>query len=217
LEDSTPPPAASGTFKVTFLVRDVVSQKPQPGIMVRACRRLDVTCPESLTELESTDAAGHVSMDLPAEFDGYLRFEGEGIAPAMYFFDPPVRSDLPDLNVSVASPETAAGLAMLTKAVPDASLGIVLVTVFDCDGAPAEGVTIEAGNVGATARFFYVRNNLPTTTERTTDDTGYGGIVNAATGTVTFSATIDGATVGSVTVLVKPGAMTTARIVPHGI
>jgi hypothetical protein len=28
---------------------------------------------------------------------------------------------------------------------------------------------------------------------------------------------ISRATVGSVTVLVKPGAMTTARIVPHGI
>lgn len=198
------------------MVRDVVSQKPQAGLTVRACRRLDVTCAESLTELESTDAAGHVSVNLPAEFDGYLRFEGETISPALYFFDPPVRSDLPDLTVSVASPETAAGLAQLTGATPDASLGIVLVTVFDCDGAPAEGVTVAAGNVGGSARFFYVRNNLPTTTVRTTDDTGYGGIVNAATGTVTFSATIDGATVGSVTVLVKPGAMTTARIVPHG-
>lgn len=210
-------PLTTGTFKVTFFLRDTVTQEPQAGLTARLCRRLDVACTESLTELEQTDATGHVSLTVPAEFDGYLRLEGEAIAPTLYFFDPPVRSDLAEVRISVSSPQTSAGLAALTGATPDAALGVVLVTVYDCEGAPAEGVTINAGSVGSSAKFFYVRNGLPAVTATTTDETGYGGIVNAATGTATFSSSSEQGMIGSVTALVQPGSVTIAHIIPNGI
>lgn len=216
LDEPSEPQTSTGSFNVTFLVRDTVSQLPQVGISARVCRRLDVNCAESVTDMQSTDANGYVSLTVPAEFEGYVRFEGETIASALYFFDPPVRSDLPNLRVSLSSPETAAGLTKLTGAEPDPALGLVLVTVYDCMGDPAEGVTINADKTGASAKSFYIRNGLPSATATATDDTGYGGIVNAATGTATFSSSYDQGMIGSVTVLVQPGAMTIAHIVPNG-
>lgn len=199
------------------MVRDTVTQKPQVGLTARVCRRLDVACTESLTDIETTDAGGYVSLNVSAGFEGYVRFEGEAIAPTLYFFDPPVRSNLADVVVSVSSPQTLAGLAALTGATLEASLGIVLVTVYDCAGAPAEGVTISAGSVTSSAKSFYVRNGLPAATATATDESGYGGIVNAPPGTATFSSSFDQGAIGSVTVLVQPGAVTIAHIVPNGV
>jgi len=202
-------------FTVSFRVRDTVSQQPKVGVSVRTCRRLDVNCAKSAADT-STDENGSVAVSVPGGFDGYVRFESSEISPALYFFDPPVRADQRDLTVSVSAPETAAGLAALTGATPDATLGVLLVTVFDCFGKPADGVTITPGTVGDSAKMFYVRNGLPSTTAKVTDETGYAGVVNAAPGTVTFSAANGDAAIGSVTVLVQSGTQTLAHISPDG-
>lgn len=216
LEEPPPEVTSSGSFTVTFLVRDTVSQDPKVGVAARACRRLDVKCTEGISRSATTDSSGYVSLVVPAGFDGYARFDDPAIASTLFFFDPPVHADLPDLGVSVNAPETAAVLAALTGAEPDSSLGVALVTTFDCYGEPGQGVRISAEDVGDDARMFYVRNGLPSTTSDDTDETGYAGFVNAEPGTATFSATIDDVSIGSVTVLVQPGAQTVAHIVPHG-
>lgn len=216
LDEPSKPPLTEGTFKIAFLVQDTVTQQPKSGVSARVCRRRDVACADAVTGVQSSDASGYLSFTVPAGFDGYVRFEGESISPSLYFFDPPVRSDLPNLSVSVSSPEAAAGLALLIGATPDANLGNAIATVYDCFGAPAEGVTLSVGSVGAAARSFYIRNGLPSAAASNTDETGYGGVVNAAMGSVTFSASIDELMIGSVTVLVQPGALTVAQIVPNG-
>jgi hypothetical protein len=134
----------------------------------------------------------------------------------LFFFDPPVREDRSELLVSVHAPETAAALAGLTGAEPNSSLGMALVTIYDCFGAAVEGVRVTAENVGGVAKTFYVRNGLPATTASFTDETGYSGFVNATPGTATFSASTDDLYIGSVTVQVQAGAQTIAYIVPHG-
>lgn len=216
LEEPSAEVVSSGTFTVTFLLRDTVSQEPKAGVGARACRRLDVACAQGISGTAMTDSTGHVSLSVPAGFDGYARFDDPSIASTLYFFDPPVRSDLADLGVSVNAPETAAVLAALTGAEPDSSLGVALVTTYDCFGAPAEGVRTSGEDIGDVANLFYVRNGLPSTAAKDTDETGYAGFVNAEPGTVTFSAVIDDTAIGSVTVLVQPGAQTIAHIVPDG-
>jgi len=206
----------SGEFAVSFRVRDTVSQQPKMGVTARACRRLDVSCAKSVGEVGTTDENGNVELRVPGGFDGYVRFESSEIAPTLYFFDPPVQANQHDLTVSVNTPETAVGLAALTGATPDGTLGVVLVTVYDCFAKPADGVIVTPGEVGDSAKMFYVRNGLPSTTAKATDDTGYAGIVNAAPGTITVSAATNDATIGSVTVLVQSGTQTLAHINPNG-
>lgn len=215
-EPPAPPVTSSTSHTVTFLVRDTVSQDPKVGVVARACRRLDVQCSAGISGTAMTDATGHVSLVVPGGFEGYARFDDPAIAPTLYFFDPPVQADEPGLGVSVNAPETAALLAALTGAEPDASLGVALVTTYDCFEKPADGVRTGSADIGSGAKGFYVRNGLPSTTATDTDETGYAGFVNTPPGTATFSAAVDGKTIGSVTVLVQPGAQTVARIVPHG-
>jgi hypothetical protein len=210
-----PPGAQSGTYTVNLFLRDTVSQEPKGGVKARACKRLDPECISTTGDV-TTNADGRVSISLPAGFEGYLQFEGTEIATTLYFFDPPLSSDISELLVSVNSPMTAAGLVQLTGATPNPDLGVVLVTTFDCEGAAASGVTVAPGAVGDAAKLFYVRNGLPDTTKTVTDETGYAGIVNAMPGTASFTSTIDDLTIGSVTVQVKKGAQTLARITPHG-
>ena len=215
-EQPVKPEASTGSHTVTFLVRDTVSQDPKVGVTARACRRLDVKCSEGITGVSTTDATGHVSLILPAGFDGCARFDDPTISSTLYFFDPPVTSDQPSLGVSVNAPETAALLSALTGAEPDPTLGVALVTAYDCDGVAADGVQITGEDVGDGAKSFYVRNGLPSTTANDTDETGYAGFVNSSPGTASFTATVKGKTIGSVTVLVQAGAQTIAHIVPHG-
>ena len=207
---------SSGSFTATFLVRDTVSQEPKVGVSARACRRLDVKCTEGISGTAVTDAMGQASLVVPSGFNGYARFDDPAIASTLFFFDPPMHADRPALGVSVATPETTAGLAALTGAQPDSSLGVALVTVLDCFGKPAEGVVVTAEGIGGAAKAFYVRNGLPSTTAGATDATGYSGFVNAAPGTGSFSASVDGKPIGSVAVLVQAGTQTIASIVPNG-
>ena len=216
LEQPEPEKPTSGSYTTTFLVRDTVSQAPKVGVTARVCRRLDLACSEGISGVMTTDSTGHVSLVVPAAFEGYALFKDPAIATTLYFFDPAVRADLPDLMVSVHTPETAAGIAGLTGVEPSSSLGMALVTTFDCFGAPVAGVRVAAENVGSGAKTFYIRNGLPATAAVVTDATGYSGIVNAMPGTATFSAWLDDLAIGSVTVQVQAGALTILHIVPHG-
>jgi hypothetical protein len=209
-------PTGSGSFTATFLVRDTVSQEPKVGLSARACRRLDVKCTDGISGATVTDATGHVSLVVPAGFNGYARFDDPTISSTLFFFDPPLYADRPSLTVSVNAPETAAIVAALAGVEPDSSLGVALVTVFDCFGKPAEGVRVKADDAGDAAEAFYIRDGLPSPAAVATDETGYAIFVNAAPGTATFSASIDDMRIGSVTVLVQAGAQTIAHVVPNG-
>jgi hypothetical protein len=215
--DASPDEAAasSGEYTVSFFLRDSVTLAPKGGVKARPCRRLDSECTSPMGD-GATNADGRVAMSLPAGFDGYIQFEGNEIATTLYFFDPPVSADVPELLISVSSPATTAGIVQLTGATPDRDRGFVLLSTYDCKGAAAAGVTITSGAVGDAAKLFYVRNGLPDTTMTATDETGYAGVVNAAPGAASFTATIGDRTIGSVTVQVKAGAQTLARITPGG-
>ena len=214
LEGPPETPTGSGSFTATFLVRDTVSQEPKVGLAARACRRLDVKCADGISGAVTTDATGHVSLVVPAGFNGYARFDDPTIASTLFFFDPQCRpTDLPWWSRSLRRRRRGPGSA--DGGQPDTSLGIALVTVFDCFGKPAEGVRVTA-EAGDAAKAFYIRNGLPSTAATATDETGYGSFVNATPGTATFSASIDGMPIGSVTVLVQAGAQTIAHIVPNG-
>jgi hypothetical protein len=212
------PPASTEQFQVSFLVRDAVSQKPKTGLSVRLCRKLDVECTDALSSPVSVDEKGNAAFQVEGGFAGYARFEGADSVPGMYFFNPPVAKDTMDIAVQLSAPAVVAGLVMLTGATPDSTRGMVLLSVLDCTGAPASGITLESNLNADQGKIFYSKGGIPDGMATTTDESGYGGIVNATPGAITLSALVarNKKRVGEVTVLVQAGTQTMTKLVPDG-
>lgn len=201
-----------------FLVQHLVTQAPLEGIKARLCRRIDVTCNDPVSEELFTDSLGQVSFSASAGFDGYAHFQGAGIIDGLYFFNPPVVSDQPVAAVSIGNADVTALLALQAGAEQEPNRGVILLAARDCTGAPASGVTFTTSGSDAAAKPFYSEQGLPSGSAVRTDSSGYGGLLNAAAGSVTFTAEVEsiGRTLGQVTLLARAGAITYGSVVPDG-
>jgi len=215
-----PPPMAApqDQFQVSFVVRDTVTQMPKPGLRARLCRKLDVECSNAVSESATVDEQGNVSFQVAAGFDGYARFDGGDLLPGIFFFNPPVSRDTLNIPITLSASTTASALAALTGVALDSGRGVVLLSVLDCTGTPASGITLSSNFADPRARIFYAQEGLPSSMATMTDSSGYGGVVNASPGTVTFSAlqAQSGRKIDEVTVLVQAGTQTMTTLVPNG-
>lgn len=212
------PSTATGKFKVDFLVRHLITQQPLPGVTARACRKLDVECTDKVGEQVVTDDEGKVTLTVDANFEGYVRFEGSSIAPGLYFFNPGVTSDLPQIPISIGPPDTIALLALQAGAKQSPDRGVALISVRNCMGGVGDGVVLSSSVHDDLAVPFYSEAGLPSGSATQTDTDGYGGLLNAGAGTHTFTATLaaTGQRVGAATLLVQSGALTFGSVVPDG-
>jgi hypothetical protein len=218
LDAPVPQTSTGPSHTVPFLVQNIVTQMPIAGVSVRLCRKIDITCEGPVSETLLTDSAGQVSFAVDDGFEGYANFEGEGIIRGLYFFNPPVTTDLPSASIAIGSAQV---MGILTTAVgttqqPDRS--IILVRVLDCTGAPASGVILAAEGADPESVPFYSEAGLPSGTAQATDDAGYGGLVNAKPGSITFTASVAGSRreIGQVTLITREGSITYGSIVPNG-
>jgi hypothetical protein len=209
---------ATGKYHVTFLVQHLITMMPLAGIKVRLCRKLDVACNNALSEELVSDSSGQVSFDITGGFDGYARFESDTIIPGLFFFNPPVSTDIPSIPISIGPSDVIAILALQAQAKQDPDRGVVLVSAHDCTGAVAEGVVLTSSVDDPQSIPFYSDQGLPSGSATQTDSSGYGGLLNASPGTVSFSGVVaaTGKEIGEATLLVQQGAITYATVVPNG-
>lgn len=213
------PPVSTGPrHTVPFVVQNIVTQMPIAGVSVRLCRKIDITCEGPVSETLVTDSAGQVSFAVDDGFDGYANFEGEGIIRGLYFFNPPVTKDLPSASIAIGSAQVMAILTNAVGATQEPGRAITLVRVLDCTGAPASGVVMAAEGADPDAVPFYSEDGLPSGSAETTDSAGYGGLVNAKPGSITFTATVAGSRrkIGQVTLITRESSITYGSIVPDG-
>ena len=83
------------------------------------------------------------------------------------------------------------------------------------NSAHASGVFVVSGVDTKSKRFFYV-NGLPDEAALSTDATGFSGLLNAPSGTITVNARVlaTGQRVGSTSLLVRPGTASYAYLPP---
>ncbi len=215
-----PRPAADGAgpFATPFTIQHLVSQAPLKEIKARLCRKLDVECTDAIGEEAVTDSQGKVTLMAPSGFDGYARFESPSTSNLLYFFNPPVTRAQPDVQLSIGGPEVIMLLAKQAKVDQAADRGVILIGARDCEGNIAPGVTLVATVQDDIATPFYSEQGLPSGTATQTDSAGYGGLLNAGAGSITFTGIVaaTGFEFGHVTVLSQAQSLTYGSVVPDG-
>jgi hypothetical protein len=137
-------------------------------------------------------------------------------SPVLWFFNPPVIASFADpmplpLYPSAALPAVveAAGGSL------DPAGGSVFVTVLDCDGVPASGVSLSLAEHQVEAQSLYFDSGVISNTATATDATGIGGFIRVPPGFVELQAVndddVDIARVGLQSV---PSFLTYAFLVP---
>jgi len=213
-----PAPDGAGPFAAPFTIQHLVSQAPLKDIRARLCRKLDVECTEGIGDEAVTDGQGKVKLMAPSGFDGYVRFESAATSNLLYFFNPPVIRDQPDVQLSIGGPEVIMLLAKQAKVDQTADRGVILIGARDCAGGIAAGVTLDATGKDDVATAFYSEQGLPSGTATQTDSAGYGGLLNAGAGSITFTGIVaaTGFEFGHVTVLSQAQSLTYGSVVPDG-
>jgi hypothetical protein len=214
--DREPTSTPSGPFTIGMKVTDLVSHAPIAGLSADLCRKVDVVCADPVTTVNS-DGEGKLTFDqVEANFSGYVSLSAEGIVPTLYFFNPPVASNLEVPSLSLSTPQSRT--ALLGQLGADTKRGDLLLNVVDCDGSPASGISFTLSPEGTGSIPFYLSSGLPTRNATATDATGYGGFVNVPAGTVTIRA-VDAKSqrvIQTLTLVVRDGAATWSKVVPDG-
>jgi len=216
-----PIPAGSGPYQVKLHTQDLVNSSPMANVITKVCTKLDVECAAPL-EMGVTDASGDVTVSIRAAFSGYILFTRAepAIMPTLFFINPPVDRDMDAPPTQIASPQVAALIAGRAGAgiTLDPTRGLILLAGLDCLGVAKPGLTFKAETTADKVVPFYSVGGLPSSSALETDITGYGGFINAPAGVLSIAATLqaENKALGSVSVLVKAGAMTITRFSPLG-
>ncbi len=213
------PPASapqSAMKQLRILVRDSISLSPLPNIAAVVCQKLDLPCSAPVTDTR-TGADGYLTLNLPANFAGYLKVEQAGYQPAMYFM-PPVFPDNGELQPFplLSSGVIVDALAFALGAGIDARRGHMMLIAEDCQGLPLPGVRFSSPQKDATTVQFYVRDLLPSTSAMETAEIGNGGYLNfpAGTAVLTLTKADNALKLTTVSVHVRPNFITVAYIRP---
>lgn len=162
-----------------------------------------------------TDASGGGGADGSSPEGG----AGDGstyVTSRIYYSDDPIATDFTDTWALFTNAEEATLASVFQLPPADPSLGIALLTVIDCTGQPAAGVSVEVDTASTETEGFYVSQGIISSTATQTDSSGIAGFVNVPTGARTFTAEFatTRATLGTLSAYLFPGAATYADLGP---
>src|SRR5262249_4444361 len=119
-------------------------------------------------------------------------------------------------TIALLTPESTSALSAALGVTQDPESGTLYLSVYDCNGKEAAGVSFELeGNQGAIP--FYVIENLPSRTAKATDHLGSGGFVNVREGSISVSGRLEstGQPVARVASLIRTKAITYQPLRPN--
>ncbi len=233
--------ADADTIEIVATIIDLATGDPVEGLTMTECRtRLDQTCGGASVQ---SDVDGVARLEVRSGFNGYLKIEGPDASATEYvgylwYFSQPLYNTYSFPILAMTPPVLEA--SFYSGVSRGADRGEVAVQVTDCTedtgssefgdetilnapGVPAPGLTLEVPDgklLDEQSREFYFSDNIPLAEEvpsdRSTDISGLGGFLNVKAGPVSVRArnTATGQIVGSDTLLVRAGFLTTARLLP---
>ena len=142
-----------------------------------------------------------------------------GVLDALYFFNPAIDRDQAVSLISLATPTANFGLLFQLGRQMSSGHGNVVVNAKDCAGAPAGGVSFATPSGDDMTSRFYLVGGLPSDKATETESqSGYGGFINVPTGAATLTAALVNphAELGTISLLVRDGAITYTQVVPIG-
>lgn len=216
--EATQATSTSEQKELTVLVRDSLSLSPVQMVHIVACAKLDLTCASPVADA-TTDSDGELHIKVPAGFAGYLQqTERMEYAPAMYFL-PTV---FPEDGVLEPFPLLTAGaiidaLATSLGARLEDDRGHMMLIAEDCTGMALPGVSFSTPQADDKSVQFYVRNLLPSTSEKETAEIGNGGFLNFPQGTavINLDRMQDKLHLTTVSIVVRPMFISVAYMRPQ--
>jgi len=210
-----PAPVKKGeTVTLNILVRDSLSTDPIPNVHALVCKKLDLACIEPIAETITQDD-GHIVVDVPKDFAGYIQLDKPKYMPALYFLPPSLRDGnlqpAPMLGASLTDT-----LAVAIGARVDPTRGQLWLVVEDCFGTPLEGVSFQTLMRDPKTLGFYVRDLLPLPEAMETDGVGNGGFLNFPAGNAVVESILmrTGLKLTTSSVFVRPGHISVAYVRP---
>lgn len=138
--------------------------------------------------------------------------------PTLFFLNPPVVGPLAGPLQLQMFPTAAlpAAVAAGGYGALDLTTGNLFLQAFDCDGAPASGVTFSVAEHANQVSPFYVTSGIISYSSVRTDSAGTGGFFRVPVGFVTITAYNDkSVAIGQIGVQTAPSTVTSVGIVPQ--
>lgn len=172
---------------IRLYLLDNATDAPLGGLEVRGCYGSDVDCTSPFV-LKETTQFGEVVVDRPVSPPGsYVAYGGgEYLQHQRFFFPPPSifqRFDLPVVRVDdFADLYAASGWTL------EPGRGSLWITIVDCKGLPAAGVTLSASTADELTKIVY-----PSAAQLdlgATDESGQVMLINLPAGSTALTATV---------------------------
>ena len=203
-------PTVKYTFAPVF-APDSTPPDPQP-FTIKACGQFDFDCANPVFGPLEVNAGEPQDFLVKPGFAGYFEIKNRDTLDGLVFLGRPVNQDTLGWAVTMPTPQTVAGLALVTGEKIDDELGFILSVARDCAGLPLEHVTFDSSKPGL---GYYFVMNLPNTELTETGPQGAAGFANVPISTTVLSGVhTSGKTLGPVSVRVKPHTLSFAEIWP---
>jgi len=229
LDESPPEPDEPDPNRdvVTFsvVVADDRTLQQIPEVSLRACSVNDRVCEAGIAQGTTLPPASPglppaMTVQLPVQFQGFLRLTAPGYVLYDYYIGGPMLQDViatqPFLLVSESYLlEIMQGLGVAAPS-RSAGLGMLRVQVLDCNLDPAPGVELRLSDQDQpgdqlTAQAWANQARIPVL-NAPTDDEGIAGFIDLPTENFVFEAVVNGRTFGSRTFPISPNRLTTGTI-----
>jgi hypothetical protein len=209
------PQAGPNNVTATLVLVDLVTLQPMVGLTARLCHKLDSGCDAPVRTDLVSDGSGRMSVSVPSGFDGYVQSTSTEVMPFLYFFNPPVTADREVPAVPVLQAGALPMFANLAGADLIADRGHFLARAYNCLGKTAEGIHVSSPDGDDATVPFYMIKGVPSVKVGATDSSGNGGLLNLRAGTATLTGQLDnGASMGLLSAMIRPGTITYTALVP---
>jgi hypothetical protein len=164
LDESEAMPEMQETVSYTVTIVDSLTNAPPPGLVVRACDDLDLTCARPVSSSTGVSADGRVRLSLAQGFDGFLQIESDSTLPTRLYPDGLLLENQDGALLELVDANAVAQLAGAVGLELREDQGVVLARAFDCNGDLASGITFESEAGGVAFAFV---DGLPIRTNTT--------------------------------------------------